>query len=158
MQGFPTYIIHHPTGLFNPDSREVAGTDGLVEARLQQTVQCVVCSHDRHGQLKPNGAFQYISTNAISGHQRSRRHGERVEELAQGSRQSPAVPEGTPPAIASPQPRWHYRCLVCQLDQTGSVHVRDRCHEFYQFQLADHLTTANHRRRATITDPRLGSS
>ena len=74
MQGLPTYIIHHPTGLFDPGAREVAGTDGLVEGR-QQTVQCVVCSHDPQGQLKPNGAFQYISLSAIGDHQRSRRHG-----------------------------------------------------------------------------------
>ena len=86
MQGLPTYIIHHPTGLFDPGAREVAGTDGLVEGRPQQTVQCIVCSHDPQGQLKPNGAFQYISLSAIADHQRSRRHGERLEELTQGSR------------------------------------------------------------------------
>ena len=153
-----SYIIHHPAGLFDPGAIEVAGTGGLVESRQQHTVQCIVCSHDPQGQLKPNGALQYISSGALADHQRSRRHLERLGELAQGARQPPAVPAGTPPAIASPQPRWYYRCRVCQLDQNGEVHVRARCHEFNQFQLADHLTTRNHRRRASTADPRLAIS
>ena len=150
-----SYIIHHPAGLFDPGAIEVAGTGGLVESRQQHTVQCIACSHDPQGQLKPTGAFQHISSGALADHQRSRRHLERLEELARGERQPPAVPVGTPPVIPSPQPRWYYRCRVCQLDQKGEVHERARCHEFNQYQLADHLTTRNHLRRASTADPRL---
>ena len=151
----PPYVIQHPGGLFDPDATEVAGTDGLVECRPQRTVQCIVCSHDPQGLLKPNGAFQHVALSAVADHQRRRRHEERLEELSQGLRRPPAVPAGTPPTVASPQQRWYDWCRVCQLDQNGEIHARARCHEFNQFQLADHLTTPSHRRRASITDPRL---